>query len=548
MDRPVVEELFGVDGAQIVQVAGGDIQRVAHGRLSVLSATSSAEKMLFLLCEDFSYPLVDQPVMKSDDRLYLLPASGGKTYVVSLDAKTPPESVAELERVLSNCTNFRARQTQNLVLDREIGSASAGARAGAGAGAGAAAAASSSSSTTTALVPSDGAAAAAAAAAGAAEAPSELSLLRPPALSHLSVADVGNGLSHGVMLAGKVTANALVVGADFAGKGVRWAAGQAAGYMGKAEQPAHFTDETRTRLDQARMVSKTAVVVSSAVVLGAATMARSLGAAVSGAFLSTEYGKSLSSNLSNNSGSQTGVAVRQVAASSLVAFGEVWDGLETAAKVFGGHAAGATTSFVEERYGKEAALIATKSLDVAGDVGQAALNMRNVSIGGLVRKTGVEAAKDVLHVSAGGQPGTSPLALTNGTPGAGSGAPLALTNGGGGGGGGGVDAMQAMLLMNGMAAMASMSAAAASSSSSSGAAATPVAQIHAPAAAATPRASTIPTPAPIVTAPPAAAASHAAAAAAAPGQSVAAQIRAQRGEDPSGHTSPFGVVLKKLGK
>ncbi len=245
------------------------------------------------------------------------------------------------------------------------------------------------------------------------------------------------------------------------------------------------THETNARLDQAKMVSRAAVVVSAAVVQGAATVARSLGAAVSSAFMSTSYGQSFASAGT----SEAGKAARQVAASGLVAFGEVWDGLEKAAKVFGSAAAEATHTFVEERYGAEAAVAADKSLAVAADVGVAALNMRNVSVGGLVRRTGVEAAKELIGPAHGGAGGAA-LALPAPPP-----RPALMDAGAAAGGaGGGVTATAAaptVSLVDALAAMSVVSAAAAAAAPAP-AAATP--RAAAPAAAAAPAPARAPSP------------------------------------------------------
>lgn len=431
--NPTVESLFSLNNVDIVSVCDGIITRVASGKISVLSAITGSTNMLFLLCDSFSYPLVEQPIMKSDDRLYLLPAGRGNTtnngitstsssssssspassttYVLSIATSVPVEEVQEFERILAEHTNFRSRSTQTLVVDRQLGSTPSSSSSTAtvprtptaGTEIVPHALSSSTSTTTHAIVPHHTGA----------------SSYLPSSLSHLSVTDVGSGISTGVRLAGTVTASALVVGAEYAGKGVKWVADKAVTIVGKTDKPVHINDETKVRLDQARMVSRAAVVVSGAVVVGAATMAKQLGSAVSAAFLSTEYGK----NLAASSTSETGQAAKQVAASSLVAFGEIWDGLETAAKVFGTHASDATTHFVGEVYGKEAAVVANKSLALAGDVGLTALNMRNISVGGLIRKTGVETAKEVItnlgdgeHPNNGLPGGSRTPLLTNGTP------------------------------------------------------------------------------------------------------------------------------------
>ena len=169
--------------------------------------------------------------------------------------------------------------------------------------------------------------------------------------------------------------------------------------------------ETMTHLQRAKIVSSVAVSVSAGLVVGAAATARSLAVALSAAVMSTEFGK----NLAVQGQTETGQAVKQVAASSLVAFADVWDGLETAAKTFGTYARVGVHEVVEHRYGHESGALALQSLDIAQDVGQTALHMRNLGVGGMVRRTAAETAKEViLHGHGSSSGGSDSTALTQG--------------------------------------------------------------------------------------------------------------------------------------
>lgn len=460
--QETVTLLLSLPGARIVSITDGAVGHVAEGTVEVVAARASDEEMMMLACGSFSYPLIDQVAMKSDERIFVLPAGrdGITSYVLTLDASLSPAQLAAFEEMLSRYTDLRMRNTKGRVSDVHTHAPSqstSGGASGSAGGAGCAGSRPSSRSGTAApadgaaKAPSAAAAAAAAAdaddsghtgtgvmAAAAAAAPSVAEVVHavatigsavgsaayqagttaaqylPESVRSISAADAGQAVSSALLTGGKVASTALVTGAEYAGWGVRKAAQGLMGVISRTEAPVKVSAETKARVEQAAMVSKSAVVISASLVMGAATVAKSLGAAVSGAFLSTDYGKSWQAK----GDTETGKAMRQVAASGLVAFADVWDGLETAAKVFGSHASVATKDLVHHTYGEEAGKVATRSLEVAADVGVAALNMRQVGLGGLVRRTAAETAREI--VSAGGDP----LAATpRGTAGNTGGAP-----------------------------------------------------------------------------------------------------------------------------
>ena len=96
-------------------------------------------------------------------------------------------------------------------------------------------------------------------------------------------------------------------------------AGALKSYLTPASDPeTPVSAETVSHLQRAKLVSTVAVSVSASLVAGAAATARSLATALSSAVLSTDFGK----RMSQNGQTETGQAVKHVAASGLVAFGE----------------------------------------------------------------------------------------------------------------------------------------------------------------------------------------------------------------------------------
>ena len=189
-------------------------------------------------------------------------------------------------------------------------------------------------------------------------------------LSHPTVAGIGGGIAVGVERLGQGTRAALVGTADLAGKGIRLVAAGAGSLVGsRAGPPVTVSPATRTRLDNARLMTRTVVVVTTGLVQGAATMASSLGASAAVALGETGVGKAIASS----GESAGGRAACRVAASTVGAVGAVWEGLELAARTLGGHVGGAASEFVGMRYGAEAQEATDKGLAVVGDMAEVTL-------------------------------------------------------------------------------------------------------------------------------------------------------------------------------
>lgn len=162
--------------------------------------------------------------------------------------------------------------------------------------------------------------------------------------------------------------------------------------MKPATPGSHVRPETIARLEQAHVVSRMAVTVSSGLVASAAAMSRSLGVALSDAVMASKLGDSIRKGGSSN----TGQAVKQVAASGLVAFATVWDSMDEAAVVFSANASKGMIGLAEHTHGPDGAVFAQRSLAVAGNVGSATLQMRNLGVAGMVRRTAAETAKELV--------------------------------------------------------------------------------------------------------------------------------------------------------
>lgn len=366
-----MEEIAHVRGKVIAIVAAADgrstvPRAVADGVVALWALppdSAHGEVTNLLTCDSFAYPLMGQPCLRASPLTYVLSCAPGgevKNYVLSLcgdeDVPGHEEDVNEFCACLERLTTTRVRAGANPVAGSAIG------------GAGAVAAAPSAITS----------------------APSQTHL-PPPATTRIEAA--GTGVSRGIISLGGMARSALVAGAGLAGRGVQVATEAIAKKLGRSSKPLEVSAANRARLGQARVLTRTAVVVTASMVEGAVALAKSLSTAAAAAIAETETGKKLAASAAT----PTGQAVKGVANASLIAFRDVWDGMEEAAQKFGGATAGATRTLVTSRYGEEALPIANDAIGLASDIGAVALQSRNLTVGGLVRRTAAETATTLVQ-------------------------------------------------------------------------------------------------------------------------------------------------------
>lgn len=379
-----MEEIAHVRGKVIAIVAAADgrstvPRAVAEGVVALWALPPDAahgEVSHLLSCDSFAYPLMGQPCLRASPLTYVLSCAPGgevKNYVLSLCREDIPgheEDVNEFCASLEKLTTTRVRADGGPVAGSAIG------------GAGAVAAAPSA----VVLAPIQ-------------------THLPAPATTRIEAA--GTGMSRGIIALGGMARSALVAGAGLAGRGVQVATEAIAKKLGRSSKPLEVSAANRARLGQARVLTRTAVVVTASMVEGAVALAKSLSTAAAAAIAETETGKKIAASAAT----PTGQAVKGVANASLIAFRDVWDGMEEAAQKFGGATAGATRTLVASRYGEEALPIANDAIGLASDIGAVALQSRNLTVGGLVRRTAAETATTLVQ-NAGNH--ATPQ-LTNGT-------------------------------------------------------------------------------------------------------------------------------------
>ena len=175
--------LLNAGRATVLAIENGQCMRVGEGELRILRVTqaegggSSGSALEFLACgDDFSYPLMDQPVLRSEARVFILPAGAQKHFVVYFADSVPTDNIVAFEHTLREATQLRERASNSVVPATDAAGAPL---------------ATVASSTAT-------------------------------AGAGLNVTHVSDSLAVAIVFSGKITAQALIAGAELAGRGVQW--------------------------------------------------------------------------------------------------------------------------------------------------------------------------------------------------------------------------------------------------------------------------------------------------------------------------------------
>jgi hypothetical protein len=302
------EELTHATGKAVCVKRDNSSSDLAQGVASLWR--TAAGEHLITCGEGFVMPLVGQPVLRVSRGVFVFacpPEGEVKNYVLLLRAERvgDEEAIDLFETTLAATTTVRSATGQ-------------GTSAAAGGGGAAAAPAPAQ-----AIVPAPAAAPAGAGAAGAAAAVAGAGAMSLASLrAQLPPAEVvGSTLSRGITSLGAGVKSALVAGATLTGMGVAAASKAIGQAVGPSAAPLKLSDTTVARMQQARVVTRSAAVLTGAMVEGAAVMARSMGAAAAAAMAESDTGKRLIAQ----SATPTGVAVKQVGSASLQAIKTVWD-------------------------------------------------------------------------------------------------------------------------------------------------------------------------------------------------------------------------------
>mmetsp|Transcript_27093 Transcript_27093/g.44188 ORF Transcript_27093/g.44188 Transcript_27093/m.44188 type:complete len:388 (+) Transcript_27093:82-1245(+) len=337
------DQLLLIHSAQASQLVGNDSVTVSSGSLSVCSVRSppGTPELVFVLMQGFACPLVREvPVVRIQPRLYIFPLPPGRIFSIQLDSSVPEEVVDAFEGILEECALFRYREVETITAAEVVTTSTQ----------------------------------------------QDLIISQTGLASSLTERVERGFVTNAPMIAqridssGKKISQALVSGAEVVGMGISIGGEYLKIKLKPADHTAPVSAGARQNIRRARQATGVVVTVSSGVVDGLRAMADALARGVASSINSTQIGQDMGT-------SPTGVAVRQVAAASLVALSDIWQGIETAVRILAEKTSETTASLIHHKYGPDAADIADDTFASVGNVGRAFMALRNIGFGALARRT-----------------------------------------------------------------------------------------------------------------------------------------------------------------
>lgn len=114
-ERMPAQELMRLERVVVSLVAGGALRDRIEGDLMLLQAREDGESVSFLLVGQWTYPLVNQPVMWCSPGEYILPGETGAAVLRVDQERTSPESIAEFDARLAAFCQLRDRATGTIM-------------------------------------------------------------------------------------------------------------------------------------------------------------------------------------------------------------------------------------------------------------------------------------------------------------------------------------------------------------------------------------------------------------------------------------------------
>ncbi|KAJ9441701.1 Protein spartin [Diplonema papillatum] len=170
----------------------------------------------------------------------------------------------------------------------------------------------------------------------------------------------------------------------------------ARGKISRNETPTEIDDRTKAKIKNARMATRTAVVVSGQMATAMVNLARNLGCALADTVSDTPAGRGASS--------EKGQEARKVVGSGLVAAANVMDAGTDAIKAVITTTCDSLSEVVGHKYGDDAGATCSEVTLIVQDVVEAGTNVRKVGVRGLAKVAGKEAGKKIVN---GGPPVSS---------------------------------------------------------------------------------------------------------------------------------------------
>jgi len=188
----------------------------------------------------------------------------------------------------------------------------------------------------------------------------------------------------------------IEIGAEKAGDLIEHVADISQEKLSKAEEDAKVGSITRGSINAAKSATTVTVKASGYVASKAGKLTKSVAG-----FLASKVEKPVNSVVAKSGGSKKnkkGSAMAHVvdaAKGSLIAYGTVYNGLETSSKVLGNNLKTNSVKVVSHKYGGDAGGVFGDALTATGNAAMTYMNIQSLGVKGLVKKTAKETGKTV---------------------------------------------------------------------------------------------------------------------------------------------------------
>jgi Senescence-associated protein len=344
MSFSVAEVLCTVSKARVSIIENDYIRRICEGELLILStenvnsSNSTNECETMLTVSNFSYPLINQPVLQSNSTTFVFPHVSNTQLVIEIDAN----NINEFKDVISNYVQLKTQEDVDKLhqVVKEQSNDDLANRLSRGLISGASITASG--------------------------------IVHSAQFAATSIRRLSQSIK-------EMSSSTPLVQTP--------------------KPPILRTDSTSsTSTHFYQMIPRTAemshklVQISTSIVKDTSALAISLGTSLGEYILTTDVGK----RLSQGSKTPTGRAVTLGAASSIVAAALIYEGLEKGAQLFMKESSEAAKDVLDHTYGPHASQSAKHVIDIVTNVAATTAAMRSVAIKSIVKSAASETAKHIL--------------------------------------------------------------------------------------------------------------------------------------------------------
>eukprot|EP00002_Diphylleia_rotans_P002884 TRINITY_DN1187_c0_g1_i1.p1 TRINITY_DN1187_c0_g1~~TRINITY_DN1187_c0_g1_i1.p1 ORF type:complete len:256 (+),score=67.34 TRINITY_DN1187_c0_g1_i1:48-815(+) len=250
--QQTVDQLFEAKDAACFKVVQGKREFFARGPLKVLRHGNASQGVIFVLVQNFQYPLrPDIPILKAAPRTYIFTFPGNLFYGIVLPQSITAETVKQFEEILSSEADLHSAEEQD-----------DGSQA-------------SEATPSTAIAPTSSQ--------GASSSSAPSTTLSP----EVAIKKVESGIE----ICSRFAAQSMISGAHVVGKEIRKGSKFVISKVKPVESPVKVSESTKSAIRSAKMASVSAISVSAALVTGAVAMSASLATALAKSFSTTDAGK-----------------------------------------------------------------------------------------------------------------------------------------------------------------------------------------------------------------------------------------------------------------